>query len=400
MLINSQKNNILVNNNLNQHTDFFNSTKKRILIASMRGQSSEAFRSAEYEFEDAICEYDDADMLTPILTPGLSNHLRKRLANYTAIAIGKKELLTSGSAKTIVTSEYELFFFICQHFWDITNLNSIKGWRDKCRHAVAWIDEIWIKELQARKTRTCIELFKDFDYVFTTQSETAVEISNLINRPCYSLPYAVDAIKFCPFPKPLTRHIDIYSIGRRSTTAHQSLLRFAEQNNLLYLHDTLKGLQMNNYKEHRNLYRNLIKRSRYFIANKAKFDTPEQTGGQEEMGSRFFEGAAAGAVMIGIVPDCEAFRANFNWEDVVIPISVDSSNLDTIISQLDAQPERLHKIRQNNIINSLQRNDWVYRWEKILNTVGLNATPKMLSRKAHLNKLAQVVSNTTLNVNL
>ena len=47
---------------------------------------------------------------------------------------------------------------------------------------------------------------------------------------------------------------------------------------------------MMDYKEHRTLYINLIKRSRYFIANKAKFDSVNQTGNQEELGSRFFEG--------------------------------------------------------------------------------------------------------------
>ncbi|BAZ12215.1 hypothetical protein NIES4071_40440 [Calothrix sp. NIES-4071] len=364
-------------------------SKARILIASMRDCHAEAFRSPEFEFEDAICEFDYADILAPVFNLSLASTVRKRLANYIGIKTAKKELLTFGSVTSYVEQEYDLFFFICQHFWDITSINSIKGWREKCSKKVLWIDEIWIKELSNPKTRICLELLKEFDYIFTTQTKSAIAIADLINPNCYSLPYAVDAIQFCPVNIQPERSIDIYSIGRRSPIVHKALLEFAEQQNLLYLHDTLKGLQMTNYKEHRKLYSNLIKRSRYFIANKAKFDTPEQTGGQEELGSRFFEGAAGGAVMIGIPPSYEAFSKIFDWEDAIIPIAYDTNNLGDIITELDAQPERLEQIRRNNIVNTLLRNDWVYRWEKVLEKVGLDITPKMISRRTSLHNLAE-----------
>lgn len=398
MSINSYNNNF--SNHINSKQIYSPTSKPRILIASMRGFHSEAYRSAEYEFEDAICQFDNADILTPVLASDLGSTAYKRLSNYIGTKIGKKELLKSGCITSVVERKYDLFFFVCQHFWDVTCINSIQGWRENCGKAVIWIDEIWIKELESTKTRACIELLKNFDYIFTTQSASAKVIANLTNRPCYSLPYGIDAIKFCPFPNQPQRNIDIYSIGRRSPIVHESLLDYADQKNLLYLHDTLKGMQMTNYKEHRNLYSNLIKRSRYFIANKAKFDTPEQTGGQEELGSRFFEGAAGGAVMIGIPPSCEAFTANFDWSDAVIGISYDAANLGDIISELDAQPERLHSIRQNNVINTLLRHDWIYRWEKILQKVGLDITPEMLSRRTQLQNLAEIVANTVINFSI
>ncbi len=385
-----------INSHNNNFLNFYNPSEPRILMTSMRGFHSEAYRSAEYEFEDAICEFDNADILTPGFADDFRSTAYKRLSNYLGIKIGKKELLQSGCIPSAVEREYDLFFFICQHFWDVTCINSIQGWRENCRKAVIWIDEIWIKELSSSKTRVCIELLKDFDYIFTTQSASAKVIAELVNRPCYSLPYGIDAIKFCPFPNQPQRNIDIYSIGRRSPITHTNLLDYAAKNNLLYLHDTLKGLQMNNYKEHRSLYSNLIKRSRYFIANKAKFDTPDQTGGQEELGSRFFEGAAGGAVMIGIQPECEPFYTNFDWNDAVIGIPYDATNLADIIAELDAQPERLYRIRQNNVVNTLLRHDWIYRWQKILEKVGLDITPKMVSRKSHLQNLAEMVANTSL----
>ncbi|GJD22336.1 hypothetical protein RIVM261_072920 [Rivularia sp. IAM M-261] len=390
MSSNNHNHNHLTSSYFDSTSEYNSNGKARILIASMRGFHAEAYRSAEFEFEDAICEFDSADVLAPVLNSNFTNKVYKPLANHLAVKTARKEWLQSGCMTSRVEQEYDLFFFVCQHYWDITCINSIKGWREKCHKAVLWIDEIWVKELSNLKTRVCLELLKEFDYIFTTQKASAKAIFDLINRPCYSIPYAVDALQFCPVTTEVQRSIDIYSIGRRSPIVHQSLLEFSKQQNLLYLHDTLKGLQMNNYKEHRKLYSDLIKRSRYFIANKAKFDTPEQTGGQEELGSRFFEGAAGGAVMIGIPPNCEAFSEYFDWEDAVIPIAYDTNNLGDIICELNTQPERLHKIRQNNIVNTLLRNDWVYRWEKILEKVELDVTPKIISRKAYLYDLAQL----------
>ncbi|MEC4815949.1 MAG: glycosyltransferase [Scytonema sp. PMC 1069.18] len=365
--------------------------KPRILVLSMRGSHSEAFRSAEYEFEDNICCFDDADILAPQLTSGLFNTIHKRLVNFTGQTLGKGQLFTSGCSTTILDREYDLLFFICQHFWDLTFINSIKGWREKCRHAVLWIDEIWAKEVEDPKTKLCLELVKEFDCIFTTQSSSVDAIAHLLQRPCFSLPYAVDTVKFCPYPQLQKRCIDVYSIGRRSPIVHKALLKKAEGENFLYIYDSLKGLEMKHYQEHRTLYSHVIKRSRYFIANKAKFDTIEQTGGQEELGSRFFEGAAAGAIMVGTPPTCAAYTTYFDWSDAVVEISHDAAHVTEIIDEFDAQPDRLQKIRKDNIVNSLLRHDWVYRWENILEKIGLETTPKILDRKAHLKKLADVV---------
>jgi len=367
--------------------------KPRILVVSMRGSHSEAYRSPEYEFEDAIFNFDYADILAPVLASGVASTLNKKLTNCIARSLGKSKLLSSGCIPSIVDREYDLLFFICQRFWDFACINSIKGWQEKCRKSVLWIDEVWAKEISEHKNKLCFEIVKDFDYIFTTQSSSTEAIANCVQRPCYSLPYAVDTIKFCPYLQPPQRSIDIYSIGRRSPIVHKALLELVEQKGFLYLFDSLKGLQMMNYKEHRTLYSNLVKRSRYFIANKAKFDTIHETGGQQELGSRFFEGAAGGTVMVGTPPVCEAYTSYFNWSDAVIEIPYDAANVGDIIAELDAQPERVNRIRKDNVINSLLRHDWVYRWEKILDKLGLDITPEMLSRKAHLRKLADMVNS-------
>ena len=81
----------------------------------------------------------------------------------------------------------------------------------------------------------------------------------------------------------------------------------------------------------------------------------------------------------------------FDWQDAVIEIPFEATNIREILSQLEVQPEKLEKIRHSNIINTLQRHDWVYRWEKILATVGMSPTTEISLRKATLAQLSETV---------
>src|SRR5262249_15054797 len=161
-------------------------------------------------------------------------------------------------------------------------------------------------------------------------------LGECIKSRCAFLPPGIDAISFCPYPDPVERVIDVYSIGRRSQITHEKLLEWARETRLFYLHDTIGGNQAINLKEHRALFANAIRRSRYFIVNPGKIDEPDQRGQQLEAGNRYFEGAASGAIMIGAHPDNEAFKNLFDWPDAVIRVPYDSRNVDMVIKGLDA----------------------------------------------------------------
>lgn len=362
--------------------------KPRILLLSLRNLKLHVSRCYSYELEDAICEFDSVDMLAPVFSPSLFK-VTNRLANYATKAIGNSKLVSPILNQSSVDKEYDLFFVICQSPFDILCLNSIKGWRKKCRQAVIWLDEIWAKDIN--NWRVQLKLLKDFDHIFMNLSHSMSGVAEIVQRPCHFIPFGTDALQFCPYPLPPERSIDIYSIGRRSQVTHKALLDFASQGNFFYMYETIKDLYMIDYNYHRSLYRNLVKRSRYFIANKAKFNSLNETGGQEEISSRFFEGAAGGAVILGVPPADETFNQYFNWQDAVIPIPYDAANITDTINEMDSQPERLKKIRVDNVVNSLLRHDWVYRWGKILDTVELERTPEMVAREASLQKLAKMI---------
>jgi hypothetical protein len=358
----------------------------RILLLSLRKIKFHVARCYLYELEDLICEFDSADILTPVFNPDLFK-VTNRIANTMAQAVGSSRLINPLFKQFNLDKEYELFFIICQSPLDILTINSIKNWRNKCRRVVVWLDEIWAKDIEKWKVQ--LSFLQEIDYIFMNFSQSIEGVSKIIQRPCEYIPFGIDAIKFCPYPLNRERSVDLYSVGRRSQVTHQALLNLSERINFFYIYETIKDLYTADHRYHRSLYKNILKKSRYFIANRAKIDDANATGDQQEVGARFFEGAAAGTVMLGVPPECESFTRNFDWEDAVIQVAYDAPNIVEILAELDSQPDRLQKIRTNNVVNSLLKHDWVYRWETILATVGLDSTPAMMARKARLQNLVE-----------
>jgi len=361
------------------------SGKPRVLIFSLRNIFGKAlFRCPHYEFEDIICEIDSAELLAPKLDPSsLRSNLATRLAYHVPLP------LNPGIQTISANSYYDILFTICGYPQDLIMFNAVSNLRESCKLSVCLLDELWINEIA--KHRHFLRILAKFDVVMLYYSRTVKPLSELIGSRCAFLPPGVDAISFCPYPNPPERFIDVYSIGRRSQMTHQSLLDMARETGLFYLHDTIAGSQAINSKEHRALFAKLAKRSRYFIVNPGKIDEPELTGRQIEIGNRYFEGAASGAIMVGELPNNEVFDSLFNWPEAVTRLPYGSRDIDVIIKDLDADPERQNRIRQNGVVQALKRHDWVYRWEKILEAVGLEPMEGMVERKKRLGKLAEVV---------
>jgi len=268
-------------------------------------------------------------------------------------------------------------------------VNAVRNWRDFCKTSVCLLDELWVR--QVANYRHFLRILKTFDLVILYYSQSVATLSEQIGGKCVFLPPGVDAILFCPYPEQPERVVDVYSIGRRSKTTHQKLLRMATESGLFYLHDSMAGDQCLDSREHRALFANILKRSRYFIVNPGLIDRPETRGNQIEVGNRYFEGAAAGAIMVGECPNNKEFEHLFPWRDAVIHLPYDSNNIDTIIAELDSDLQRQRSIRRTNVVQALTRHDWVYRWETILETLGLAPMPAVSQRKERLRTLAAAI---------
>jgi hypothetical protein len=356
----------------------------RILIFSQRNIFKKAlFRCAHYEFENIISQIDSVELLAPELDLSTGRQaIAKRIAFHAPIA------LNPGIERTRPKAHYDLFLAVCGAPADLLMVNAVRNWREACKTSICLIDELWVREMAGH--RHFLRILEKFDVVMLYYSQSVQALNERIRRKCVFLAPGVDTALFSPYPAPPKRVVDVYSIGRRSEITHQALLKMASEDGLFYLHDSIAGDQAIHPSEHRALFANVAKRSRYFIVNPGLIDRPDKRGNQIEIGNRYFEGTAAGAILVGERPNNQEFDQLFDWPDAVIPLPYNSSDIN-LIKELDKQPERQDRICRTNAAQALLRHDWVYRWESILETAGLEPMPELLQRKERLRTIAAAV---------
>jgi glycosyl transferase family 1 len=363
----------------------------RVCVPTTRNFARNAFRCGMYEAEDVLADCADVDLL--YLEPGKRFQLRSRLQWRLLYKDVSRRLAYAnpGLQPVQLTKDYDLFTLVCPIYSDPLYVNAIRGWKERCGTSVCWIDELWGNRVPQYKY--WLPLLREFDHVILGVRGSVEAVSNAIGHRCHYVPGGVDALRFSPYPDPPARVIDVYSIGRRSEQIHQSLLELASGKQIFYVHDTLQNVSNNqtlDYRAHRDLYANMAKRSRFFMVAPGLMNNAELTGGQVEVGFRYYEGSAAGAVLVGDAPDCETFRRAFDWPNAVIEIRPDSSDAAEVLAELAAQPERLQEISRRNAAEALLRHDWVYRWKEILAIAGLEPTPAMVARETRLKELAEL----------
>lgn len=360
----------------------------RICMPTWRHFSRKVFECGLYEAQDVLTACDDVDLITPEPTPNFRSRERWHDRLVFHDVSHRLALMNPGLRPRRLTRDYELLVAFCSSYEDLLYINALEGWKERCRKSVCWIDEIW--PISLAKYKHWLPVFKQFDHVLVGHQATVAPLAQASGRPCSYLPAAVDTVRFSPYPHPRARVVDAYSIGRRWEGLHQKLLALARDEGLYYVYDTFKASVADAFDpiQHRELLANTAKRSRYFMVAPPKMDQPEETGGSVEVGYRYFEGAAAGCVLLGQPAECESFRALFDWPDVVQHVEPDGSNLAEVLRCLDAQPERLAAISQRNAAQALLRHDWVYRWRVILELGGLAPTERMLAREQKLRDLA------------
>lgn len=365
----------------------------RVLLVSHRFVKPHVSWASAFEFEDVVCEIDDVDLVAPSRVeprqlPGETTFFAQ-LQKHLGLEVHRRP----GIEKTVLRDDYDLLFVRVMTPADLHILDSIEGWRDRCRVKVCWVEELWAEKLRHAKM---LRLFDPFDHVFVAHAGITKALSERIKPPCSYLSFGVDALRFCPHPNPPPRSIDFYALGRRSSTVHQELFDRANRApGFNYFYDSARWTNfVEDHTQHRQLTANLIKRTRYFMADRAKANAPDQTGGNQVFGPRYFEGAAAGAILVGDPPDCDVFRSYFNWPDAVIPFSFGSHGIVDLLDSLDAEPGRLEVARRANIVNVLRRHDWSQRWNEVLEVLGLEPGHSVAGRVAALGARAREVEAT------
>jgi uncharacterized protein YutD len=310
-----------------------------------------------------------------LMAPGAEKRFKYGTRVAQRLAADYAVAFNPGISKVTVEKDYDLFFSFCQNPKDLLQVQSIR--------------KLWISEIH--KYRYYLDILKKFDIVVMNLSSSVSAVNEVIGGKAFFMPLGIDAVLFCPYPNPPERMVDMYSIGRRSEKTHEKLMKMAENNDIFYVYDSIIGDTVFDALEHRKLFANMTKRSKYFMVNPGKIDVPDETTVQSEIGNRFFEGCAAGAIMVGEHPKTEVFNEIFNWPDAVVNLPFDSENVDLIFDEFKNDPEREKKVREKNVLESLRKHDWLYRWEVILQKAGMEPAPGYFERQKMLNELCELV---------
>ena len=361
----------------------------RIAVFSLRGITNHMARCPQYEFEDLIAELDNADIIAPQRRDrfGLRTKLRLGLSRKTEFY----NLVGPSAEPVSLEKDYDVLYIWVQDISDLLWLDAVPNWREKVRHAVCFVEELWVHHIPKLGAR--LKLLNQFDHIFCNFTYSLDALSQFLEREVIHMPVGIDTIRFNPYPHFPTRHIDVTNIGRRSEITHKVLYEQSEELGFYYYFDSTAAPK-NAYiaSQHRRFYSDLIKRSRFFISNQAKVDNLKETGGQSEVSTRCFEGLAGGAILIGEKPDNQSFDDYFGWEGSIFDIPTDCPDITNILGELDGQNDKLDKIRQVSMQQMLLRHDSLYRWQKILDTVGLPHTEAMKARLSRLHELSDIVN--------
>lgn len=367
--------------------------KDKLLILSQRRLNFKVSRCVPYEFEETVAKLEGSEIIS--LLPQNFFQIKNRISNR--LARNTKILFKPGITASLTNNNYEIILVVCQLTRDLPSIYATGLLKNNSKKKICWLEEIWTKDIKHLVGH--LHILKMFDYVITSCKDSVETLEKYIGKKIYYLPPGVDSIKFSPYPNYPERSIDLLAIGRKSKNTHNDLLKNIDGKNFFYIYDTLVAkTEFSLLSQHRRLIAEMSKRSCFFLANKAKINRDDETAQQEEIGYRFFEGISSGAILVGDYPKNQEFSKNFDWDNSVIQFNKDDINLFEFLHKLSKEKDLLTNIRINNMINALQRHDWLYRWKTIKKIIDEKETEEMKNRQKLLNKISLNVKNNQKNI--
>src|SRR5262249_20988347 len=149
-----------------------------------------------YEFEDIFAAVTNARRIDATDLPGLE--FSRRAYKLVRLASGSpgiaRRLAPRPRSQVLLDRDFELFFPIFNHTYELYSLAMIPNWRQRCRKAACFINEIWSDMLP----EYLLELLAAFDHVFLGCRSSVKDVARITGRPCTYLPFAVDVLRFTP----------------------------------------------------------------------------------------------------------------------------------------------------------------------------------------------------------
>lgn len=378
---------------------------RKVLLVSNYNAVRRPWNGVPYEFYNVITAIEDATIIAPgpvgtdpaaaTSPPDILKYAARELAGHARRAARRGFAPQMRTAD--IEEDYDLCLFMCQFTKDLTNIAQIRNWRARTGFAAAFVLETWSSQFEKR--RADLRLLDQFDHVFVLNASSIPELQRYTSAPISFLPTAADSLAALAPAEMPDRAIDFFSMGRRRAEVHDLLLERARTEDLFYIYDIWGNITARDWAEARAANADMVRRSRYYVAWDPIAVSPAKDdiiGQERAISTRYFEGSAGGAILLGSRPGCPEFDDLFGWPDAVLEISPEGGDLHEVLAAFEADPERVRAARQANITNALRRHDWAYRWRQILETAGLAASTahvKRVEKMQHLAAQIRIVSD-------
>ena len=295
-----------------------------MLLLSQRRIADLVAYCLAYEFEDVVAAVTGAQRIDVTDLPG-SGVLRTAY-KLARLAIGlahlARRLAPYPRSKVMLDRDFELFFPVFSHTYELYSLATIPDWRKRCRKAACFITEVWSDLLPDY----LLELFSASTTSSSGSAIASEDVARITGRPCTYLPLAPTCCASRRLRSIGARPIHVCNIGRRSPITHQALdeARRGAAALLLLRHRGCerrrpavdRTFRVDNPHEHRRMLATILKHSQLLLRQPQLCEqTRVYTADRDEISARFYEGAAAGTVMIGEAPRTDEFKQQFDWAD-------------------------------------------------------------------------------------
>lgn len=341
------------------------------------------------ELEDVVRAVESVDSVSVQWSPEPIARSRRLAARADAVRARLESFAYHTRLGRGASRPYRLAIVWAQFIDDLYAFAPLSRLLAKAETTACRIEEVYAAHVP--ENRHVLGLLRQFDLLFAGCAGSVRALEHATGRACAYLPPSVDALAASTRALATERVIDVLSLGRRAPRIHEALLARARRTGAFYVHDTISNATTFDHRAHRAQLFDRIRRSRYFVVHPARCDDLRATGGQEELGFRYFEGAAAGAVLVGELPRTDVARDLFSWPDAVVQIGDDPSSIDEVLDTLDASPGRVEAARRANVANVLRRHDHASRWADVLRCAGLAPSPALVERRRALDALADGV---------
>ena len=143
-----------------------------VLLLSQRRIADLVAYCLAYEFEDTFAAVTDAQRIDATDLPALE--FSRRAYKLVRLASGSprlaRRLAPSPRSKVVLERDFDLFFPVFSHTYELYSLATIPNWRQRCRKAACFINEVWSDMLP----EYLLELLSAFDHIFHWATVTAL----------------------------------------------------------------------------------------------------------------------------------------------------------------------------------------------------------------------------------